>query len=136
MPRSLKVYLTGVVTLSAAALLVATLVFPVNPDIGVGLPDFVPEPLRPLVGFGLWTCIVLFASAFPVTMPRGTVVSVSIAPLVAVMVLGGPQAAGWVALIGTTELRELRGRIPWYGTLANHAGLVVATVAGGIAVEA
>ena len=24
-------------------------------------------------------------------------------------------SAGWVAAIGTTEMRELRGRIPWYG---------------------
>ena len=33
--------------------------------------------------------------------------------------------AGWVAVIGTTEVRELRGRIPWYGTLVNHAGIVL-----------
>ena len=35
------------------------------------------------------------------------------------------DAGIWVAMIGTTELRELRGRIPWYGTLANHAGLML-----------
>ena len=35
------------------------------------------------------------------------------------------------ALIGTTEVRELRGRIPWYGTLANHAGVVIPAVAAG-----
>ena len=40
----------------------------------------------------------------------------------AAMALGGPAVGGWVAAIGTTEMRELRGRIPWYGTLANHAG--------------
>ena len=32
-----------------------------------------------------------------------------------------PPAHG-SALLGTTELREIRGRVPWYGTLANHAG--------------
>ena len=47
------------------------------------------------------------------------------------MFLGGPLVAGWVALIGTTELRELRGRIPWYGTLVNHAGLVIPAVVAG-----
>ena len=41
--------------------------------------------------------------------------------VLAAMTLGGPAVAGWVAAIGTTEMRELRGRIPWYGTLANHA---------------
>ena len=57
----------------------------------------------------------------------------SIAPIVAAMTLGGPTAAGWVALIGTSEYRELSGRVPWYGTLANHAGLVVPAIVGGLA---
>ena len=35
MPRSLKIYITGVVTLSAIALLVATFVFPAEPDIAL-----------------------------------------------------------------------------------------------------
>ena len=44
------------------------------------------------------------------------------APIVAAMTLGGPAVGGWVAALGTTEMRELRGEIPWYGSLANHAG--------------
>jgi putative nucleotidyltransferase with HDIG domain len=48
------------------------------------------------------------------------------------MSLGGPAVAGWVAAIGTTELRELRGRIPWYGTVTNHAGIVLPAIAGGL----
>ena len=35
MPRSLKLYIAGVVTLSAVALVVATLVFPVDPRIAL-----------------------------------------------------------------------------------------------------
>jgi putative nucleotidyltransferase with HDIG domain len=50
----------------------------------------------------------------------------------AAMFLGGPAVGGWVAAIGTTEVRELRGRIPWYGTLANHAGLVIPAVVAGV----
>ena len=46
-------------------------------------------------------------------------------------VLGGPAVGGWVAALGTTEMRELRGRIPWYGTLANHAGHCSARHRGG-----
>ena len=65
-------------------------------------------------------------------MPRGTLVGVSGAPLIAAAILGGPTAAIWVALIGTTEVRELRGRIPWYGTLANHAGLMLPAVVAGL----
>jgi hypothetical protein len=37
-----------------------------------------------------------------------------------------------VALIGTTELREARGRVPWYGTAANHAGVVLPALVGGV----
>jgi HD-GYP domain-containing protein (c-di-GMP phosphodiesterase class II) len=65
-------------------------------------------------------------------MPRGSVVSVSIAPIVAAMILGGPVAAGWVAAIGTTELREVRGEVPWYGTLVNHCVLILPAIAGGL----
>jgi len=44
-------------------------------------------------------------------------------------------AAGVVAAVGTTELRELRRRIPWYGTLANHAAIMLPAVTGAIASE-
>jgi putative nucleotidyltransferase with HDIG domain len=47
------------------------------------------------------------------------------------MTLGGPVAAGWVAALGTTEVREVRGSVPWYGTLFNHAGLVLPALLGG-----
>jgi len=40
--------------------------------------------------------------------------------------------AGWVAAIGTTEMREVRGRIPWYGSLANHAGVTLPAILGGV----
>ena len=48
------------------------------------------------------------------------------------VVLGGPVAAGIVALIGTTDSRELRGEVPWYGTLYNHAALMIAAVGAGL----
>jgi HD-GYP domain-containing protein (c-di-GMP phosphodiesterase class II) len=31
-------------------------------------------------------------------------------------------------------MRELRGRVPWYGALANHAGIVLPAIAGGLIV--
>ncbi|TMD33145.1 MAG: HD domain-containing protein [Chloroflexi bacterium] len=84
------------------------------------------------LGVAFWICIALLTSALPVQMRRGTWLSVSVAPIIACMNLGGPIVAGWVALIGSTEMRELRGRIPWYGTLANHAMITLPALAGGV----
>jgi putative nucleotidyltransferase with HDIG domain len=49
--------------------------------------------------------------------------------------LGGPIAAGIVGFLGTTDSREARGQVPWYGTLFNHAAIVIAAVSGGFAFE-
>ncbi|HYI21259.1 MAG TPA: HD-GYP domain-containing protein, partial [Candidatus Limnocylindrales bacterium] len=71
----------------------------------------------------------------PVRLPRGTVVTVGVAPVLASAILGGPLAGAIVAAIGTTDTREVKGQIPWYGTLFNHASVVVSAVAAGIAFE-
>ncbi len=134
MSKRLKLYITGVVATSAVALAVTTLVFPVNPAIGLA-----PELLGSaswIAGLVFWCFLTLVASALPVRMPRGTLVGVSGAPLIAAAILGGPTAGIWVAMIGTTELRELRGRIPWYGTLANHAGLMLPALVAGLVIQA
>lgn len=88
-----------------------------------------------MVGLIFWTVATLLASALPVQLPRGTVVSVAAAPMIAVFVLGGPLAAAVVALIGTTDSREVKGEVPWYGTLFNHASAVIAVVLGGVAFD-
>ncbi len=91
-------------------------------------------PLRPEVlghnGLLFWTVLTILASALPVRMGQRTFVSVSMAPILAAGSLGGPLAAGVVAAIGSTEWRELRGRIPWYGTLYNHAALIIPAIGG------
>jgi hypothetical protein len=130
MNRSLKAYIAGLVTVSAIALAATSLVIPVND--AIRLHVFSDVQVDVLAGLVFWTAITLLASALPVEMPRGSIVNTSIAPLVVVLSLGGPTAAGWVALIGTTELRELRREVPWYGTLANHAGLVLPAILGGV----
>jgi putative nucleotidyltransferase with HDIG domain len=137
MPKALKLYIAGLVTFSAIALVATSLVLLQRPDFVLGFDPSISiiqgsdEPLAVLGGVLFWILITAFASALPVRMPRGSIVSVSIAPIVASMVLGGPAAAGWVAALGTTEIRELRGRVPWYGTLFNHAGLVTPALLGG-----
>src|SRR5690349_18546689 len=83
-------------------------------------------------GILLWTVATLVLSALPVRLPDGVQVAVSTAPLVAAAVLGGPIAAGIVALVGTTEARELRGKVAWYGILANHAVIIVPIILGSV----
>ena len=130
MNRSLKAYIAGLVAVCAIALAVTSLVIPVDELIRLRVFDDVS--LDVAAGIVFWTAITILASAMPIVMPRGSIISTSIAPLVVVMSLGGPTAAGWVALIGTTDLREMRREIPWYGTLANHAGLALPAILGGL----
>jgi putative nucleotidyltransferase with HDIG domain len=142
MPGPLRAYIAGVVTLSVIALGVATYLFPPDfrialtlspsplPGSGVPLPH--PSDIQILAGIAFWTALTLLASALPVRLPQGSHQAVAMAPIVAAMSLGGPAVAGWVAAIGTTEMRELRGKIPWYGSLANHAGAVLPAIVGGV----
>ena len=138
MPKSLKLLLIGVVAGSAVALVAATLVLGAYG--AIALPPPAPGQEAPLgdilLGVAFWTALTLVSSALPVQMPRGTQQAVSFAPILASTFLGGPAVGGWVAAIGTTELRELRGRVPWYGTLANHAAAVIPALGAGLAYEA
>jgi putative nucleotidyltransferase with HDIG domain len=138
MPRSLKLYIVGVVTMSVLALVVTTFAFPPEPAVALRLATESQAPLTIEIwaGIAFWILLTALASAMPVQLPRGTQVAVSIAPIIASLLLGGPAVGGWVAALGTTELRELRGRIPWYGTLANHAGLVLPAIGAGLARQA
>jgi putative nucleotidyltransferase with HDIG domain len=138
MPPSLRNYVIGVVTLSACVLAVATLMFPATDGIALG-PSKILDPTAPAatqtqiwLGIAFWIVATLVTSALPVKLPMGTHQAVAMAPIIAAMALGGPAAAGWVAAIGTTEVRELRGRIPWYGSLVNHAGATLPAVLGGV----
>jgi len=142
MPRSLKLYLIGVVALSAVALVATTLLIPPTRDIalpiGIAASTSSAAPMPPpptvnvLMGIAFWIVITLLASASPVQLPQGSQLAVGIAPIIGALVLGGPTVAAWVAAIGVTELREVRGRIPWYGTLANHAGVILPAILGGL----
>src|SRR5215210_7527328 len=107
MPRSLKFWIVVVVALSAVALGATTILVHPNERIAVrwvtsGRDG--PVPIEIAVGILFWTAVTLVASALPVVMPRGTRVAVSIAPIVAAIVLGGPTVAGWVAAVGSTEV--------------------------------
>ncbi len=140
MPRSLKLYLVVVVALGALALVATTSYF-LTDDYLRATPIAIPfQTVAPQMDYStavaagvvFWIVIALAASALPVQLPRGTQLAVSTAPILAAMALGGPAVAAWVAAIGTTEMREIRGRIPWYGTLANHAGIIIPAVVAGL----
>jgi putative nucleotidyltransferase with HDIG domain len=62
-------------------------------------------------------------------------VSVAYAPIVASMFLGGPLAASIVALLGSFDVRELRGRVPWYGMVNDHACFVIAAFSASLVLE-
>jgi putative nucleotidyltransferase with HDIG domain len=132
MPRNLKLYIVVVVGASAIALLTTTLLFPVGTNYPIAVPFVDLGSWSALAGLAFWTIVTLFASAMPISMPRGARFAVSVSTILAATILGGPTAGAWVALVGTTELRELRGTIPWYGTLANHAGSVLPAVVAGL----
>ena len=136
MARQLQLYLCLVVALGAAGLVATTLLFPVSSQIGLALPGLDrSSDLARVVGIAFWTATTLIASALPVELPSGINLGVAMAPIIAATALGGPAVGAFVAAIGTTEVREVRGRIPWYGTLANHAGLVIPAVAAGVFIE-
>lgn len=130
MPRRLTAYIAWLVAVCAVALAVTSLTIPVDAKVGIG---FFRDPTADVLGgIGFWIAITLLSSALPLEMRRGSLVNTSIAPLVVVMAIGGPTAAGWVALLGTTDMREVRGQIPWYGTLSIHAGLTLPAMIGGL----
>jgi putative nucleotidyltransferase with HDIG domain len=133
MPRPLKLYIAGLVAISTILLIATSSLIPLGDQIAIQFDGTSGvSPAERLLGLTFWVIVTMLASAMPVTMPRGVVVAVSGAPMVAAMALGGPTAIGWVALLGTIEWREVRGRIPWYGTVANHAGGVAPAVVGGV----
>ena len=55
--------------------------------------------------------------------------------MIAVTILAGPFPAAIAAAIGITDSREIRGHVPWYGTLFNHASAVIAVVSCGVVLE-
>ncbi len=71
------------------------------------------------LGIGFWTIVTLAAVSVSLDTPGGSHVSVGVVPLVAAAALGGPLVAVWVALVGSTEVRELKRLPPALG-VANH----------------
>jgi putative nucleotidyltransferase with HDIG domain len=127
LPRNLRLLLVTVIGAAGVASIAVLATSPLQPQIGGW------------VGLAFWLLVCLIAGASPVKVPGGTVISLTIAPLLAAAVLGGPFAAAVVGLLGVTEWREIRGLVsrrgagvPWYGVLYNHSGVVLPLIAASL----
>lgn len=129
----LGAWTAGTIATGFMALLVATLALPLSA--GIAIPGLDAGAGR-WAGLAAWTLFGLAGSARIIRDPSGHgTLTFHLPFIVAAMTLGGPVAGGWVAMLATLERREL-DEVPWYGILANHAGLTVAAIAGGVVVLA
>jgi diguanylate cyclase (GGDEF)-like protein len=131
-------YTAATIVLGLGAVLVATLAAlssaaPVFAG-AIAIPGLDPA-VAGLAGVAVWTLFGLAGGTRILRDPGGHVTLTFHLPFIAAAtILGGPVAGAWVALLATIEWREIR-EVPWYGTLANHAALAVAALAGGIVIE-
>jgi putative nucleotidyltransferase with HDIG domain len=125
------------VVVAAVSLLATSLVVSVDPRIALQFDGDLTSTTtgEVIAGLAFWTLVTLVASALPVQITDGVYVNVSMATIMAATVLGGPTAGALVALVGSTDAREVRGRVPWYGTLANHAGIVLPAIVAGFVIR-
>jgi len=131
MKRRLGVLIAITALTSAALFVTAVLLYPIGPAIQI---HDVPDGMW--LGVLFWTLLTLAGSSLAVRLPGGLVVDVGFAPILAAMNLGGPSIAGVVAIVGSTQTRELRREVPWYGVLANHAGITGPAVLSGFVLAA
>jgi diguanylate cyclase (GGDEF)-like protein len=114
---------TAVTIVAGLGALVLVTLFGTLPA-AIALPGLA-APWSGIAGIAAWTVFGLAGSLKVVRGPSGHgVLTFHLPFIVAAMVLGGPIAGGWVAFIASFERRELR-EAPWYGILANHAGLAL-----------
>ncbi|HEU0242633.1 MAG TPA: GGDEF domain-containing protein [Candidatus Limnocylindrales bacterium] len=126
----LPVYTAATVAVGLTALVLVTLFGTLAAPIAVPL---VGDAWARPAGVVLWTLFGLAGSLKVMRGPSGHgVLTFHLPFIVAAMVLGGPIAGGWVAFLSSIERRELNGEVPWYGAVANHAGLALAAIAGAL----
>jgi diguanylate cyclase (GGDEF)-like protein len=133
-PRGLAIVIAAQVACAAVALALVTALIAIDPRIALPLDLGIVDPK--VAGVLVWIVIGLLTSARSARLEGRVAMVYSVAPIVAAGWLGGPTAAAWVALLGTTERRELDGTIPWYGGLANHAGFVLPAILGAFSIRA
>jgi diguanylate cyclase (GGDEF)-like protein len=129
----LLAYTAAEIVLGAGLLAWSTVVWPIQPalDPGFGGDTVLAGSTGGLL---LWLVYGLLGSLRALRAPGGAVMTFHMPFVGAAMVLGGPTAGAWVAVLSTIERRELESQ-PWYGILANHATLAIGAVAGGLVTQ-
>src|SRR6266545_4001890 len=78
----------------------------------------------------LWIAIVALVDLLPIPAWGGLVVSLSFPILIATCLLYGPPAAGLIALIGSSDIREFRRELPPLKALFIRAQMALAILLG------
>jgi len=134
----LAVFTAVTIVVGLGLLAVSTAVLLVSPAIGLR-PEIRINGLDPAIagvaGIAAWIAFALAGGLRILRDPGGHATLTFHLPFnTAALILGGPVAGAWVAVVGTIDRRELR-EAPWYGVLANRAMLAIAALAGGLALE-
>ncbi len=112
-----------IVVIGAAAAILARLSYPLPANFDLGSVMF-------------WVVVTLIASYGRVQLPGGVRAHLNTAPLLAALFdtsIANPLAVCLIAAIGTFEIRDLRGEVPWYGVLFNRANFVLSAFIGWLA---
>ena len=123
-------YTAAQILLGIGLVAIVTIAVPIWP--GIASPTLDGTALAGTTGgVLLWTMFGLLGSVRTVS---GTATSGHFTfhlPFVgAAMILGGPTAGAWVAILSTIERRELESQ-PWYGLVSNHMSIATAAIVGG-----
>lgn len=98
-----------------------------------------PPPNIDFLRVLFWVALTLFSAALPVKLPGGVVAHTTTTPIIAAVfdtLLPNPFAVCWIAFLGTTEIRDLRRELPWYGTLYNRSSYLLSAFAAWSAAQA
>ena len=131
--RRLLAYTAAEIMLGAGLVAWTTFAWPIQPAIDPGFAEGTVLA-GPTGGLLLWLVYGLLGSLRVLRAPGGSTMTFHMPFIGAAMVLGGPTAGAWVAVLSTIERRELESQ-PWYGILANHATLAAGAVLGGLTTQ-
>ena len=131
--RKLLAYTAAEIVLGAGLVAWTSVLWPIQPALD---PGFGGDTVLAGASGGLllWLVFGLLGSLRVLRAPGGAMLTFHLPFVGAAMVLGGPTAGAWVAVLSTIERRELESQ-PWYGILANHATLAIGAVTGGLVTQ-
>ena len=133
MNRRLGALIAAVALVSGVLLVSAVLLYPLGWPISITPKSHGQSEI--VLGVIFWVVLTLVGSSLAVRMPNGSMLDVAFAPVIAAVSLGGPAAAACVGLLGTTDGRELRREVPWYGVLANHCAVTSPAILSALALQ-